>query len=73
MEVCWSLEQQRKALAQRLPVSPVVHIQGNGDTTLCGIPYRPTWTFDIHQDGETANLCKRCERIQDKGKWQNGN
>jgi len=51
--VCWSREMAiRNGYA-------VVHVQGDGNRTLCGIRYGLSWDFDKHG----CVTCSRCRRI----------
>lgn len=42
-----------------------VHVQGENDRTLCGIPYRLEWDFEIHEDASSVT-CRRCRKILDQ-------
>lgn len=42
-----------------------IHVQGENDRTLCGIPYRAEWDFAIHDDDFSVS-CLRCRRILSK-------
>lgn len=61
--VCWSAaEQLRNAERQAL-----CHVQGENNRTLCGIPMRYRWAFDVHDDTDLVT-CLRCKRMLAKGK-----
>lgn len=60
--VCWSVAQMVRTTDRE---GGPVHIQGENERTLCGIPYRAEWDFEIHEDASSVT-CRRCREILDK-------
>lgn len=40
---------------------PVIHLQGEGGKTACGIHYGINWVFECHDNYDSVS-CKRCSK-----------